>query len=165
MTAVGGVRGRLLIGGEWRPGTGPPLEVFDKYTGALIGTVDGAGREQVDAAVAAARHSSAQHPLDPQERYLRLQATARLIEQHRDELAALITAEGGLPITDAVAVELPGGGAGTSLGNGVTGSTGVGVAGALDALASFDRFSSSISLMKPSISLRSEAGNTVALRR
>ena len=50
-------------------------------------------------------------------------------------------------ITDAVAVELPGGAVGTSLGNGVTGSTGVGVAGALDALASFDRFSSSISLM------------------
>lgn len=103
MTAVGGVRGRLLIGGEWRPGTGPPLEVFDKYTGALLGTVECAGREQVDAAVAAARRSFARYPLDPQERYLRLQATARLIDQHRDELAALITAEGGLPITDALA--------------------------------------------------------------
>jgi acyl-CoA reductase-like NAD-dependent aldehyde dehydrogenase len=103
MTAVGGVRGRLLIGGEWGPGTGAPLDVVDKYTGAVIGTVECAGREQVDAAVAAARRSFERFPLDPQERYLRLQATARLIEQHRDELAALITAEGGLPITDAIA--------------------------------------------------------------
>jgi acyl-CoA reductase-like NAD-dependent aldehyde dehydrogenase len=103
MTAGGRVCGRLLIGGEWQPGTGPPLDVLDKYTGAVIGTVECAGREQVDAAVAAARRSFEQSPLDPQERYVRLQATARLIEAHRDELAALITAEGGLPITDALA--------------------------------------------------------------
>src|SRR5215208_4736166 len=101
MTAVGGVRGRLLIGGEWRAGAAAPLDVVDKYTGAVIGRVDCAGREQVDAAVAAARRSFAESPLDPQDRYVRLLAAARLIETHRDELAALITAEGGLPITDA----------------------------------------------------------------
>src|SRR5688500_10659360 len=97
------VRGRVLVDGQWQPGTGPALDVHDKYTGAVIGTVECAGREQVDAAVAAAARSFQRAPLDPQERYLRLMATARLIEQHRDELAALITAEGGLPITDAVA--------------------------------------------------------------
>ena len=70
-----------------RPGTGTPLDVLDKYTGAVIGTVECAGRDQVDAAVAAARRSFQHAPLDPQERYVRLQATARLIEQHRDELA------------------------------------------------------------------------------
>src|SRR6188768_3357095 len=100
MTAGGRACGRLLIGGEWQPGTSPPLDVVDKYSGAVIGAVECAGREQVDAAVAAARRSFEQSPLDPQERYLRLQAAARLIEEHRDELAALITAEGGLPITD-----------------------------------------------------------------
>jgi succinate-semialdehyde dehydrogenase/glutarate-semialdehyde dehydrogenase len=103
MKAAGIARGRLLIGGEWQAGTGSPLDVLDKYTGAVIGTVECAGRAQVDAAVAAARRSFAQSPLDPQERYVRLQAAARLIEQHRDEFAALITAEGGLPITDALA--------------------------------------------------------------
>src|SRR5205085_2390112 len=103
MKAVDTVRARLLIGGEWQPGAGAPLDVLDKYTGAVIGAVEGASREQVDAAVAAARRSFTQFPLDPHERYVRLQATARLIEEHRDQLAALITAEGGLPITDAVA--------------------------------------------------------------
>ena len=102
MTAGGRVCGRLLIGGEWQPGTGPPLDVLDKFTGAVIGTVECAGREQVDAAVAAARRSFEQSPLDPQERYVSLQATARLIGERRDELAALIIAEGGLPITDAL---------------------------------------------------------------
>jgi acyl-CoA reductase-like NAD-dependent aldehyde dehydrogenase len=95
------VRGRLLIDGHWQTGAGAPLDVLDKYTGAIIGTLECADREQVDAAVAAARRSFEGAPLDPHERYVRLQQTARLIEQHRDELAALITAEGGLPISDA----------------------------------------------------------------
>src|SRR5438067_2479116 len=101
MTAVDGARGRLLIGGHWQAGTRARLDVVDKYTGAVVGAVECAGREQVDAAVAAARCSFTRHALDPQERYVRLQETARLIERHRDELAALITAEGGLPIADA----------------------------------------------------------------
>jgi acyl-CoA reductase-like NAD-dependent aldehyde dehydrogenase len=95
-------RGRLFIGGEWQSGSRPPLDVVDKYTGRVIGTVESAGREQVDAAVAAARRSFVERPLDPQQRYTVLHKTAALIEQHRDELAALITAEGGLPISDAL---------------------------------------------------------------
>jgi acyl-CoA reductase-like NAD-dependent aldehyde dehydrogenase len=98
---IRGVRGRLLIGGEWQPGSGTPLDVVDKYTGEVIGTVPIATRAQVDAAVAAARHSFTHAPLDPQQRYGLLQKTAGLIERHGDELAALITAEGGLPISDA----------------------------------------------------------------
>jgi succinate-semialdehyde dehydrogenase/glutarate-semialdehyde dehydrogenase len=95
-------RGRLLIGGEWQAGTGSPLEVHDKYTGDVIGTIECAGREQVNAAIDAAADSFARSPLDPQQRYAALQNTARLIERHRDELAALIAAEGGLPISDAL---------------------------------------------------------------
>ena len=94
--------GRLLIGGQWQTGTRPPLEVHDKYTGGVIGTVECAGPEQVDAAVAAAAQSFRQAPLDPQQRYTALQRAAHLLETHRDELAALITAEGGLPIGDAL---------------------------------------------------------------
>jgi succinate-semialdehyde dehydrogenase/glutarate-semialdehyde dehydrogenase len=103
MTAVAGGRARLLIDGQWQAGAEAPLDVTDKYTGAVIGTVESAGRGQVDAAVAAARRSFTASPLDPQDRYLRLQAAAALVERHRDEFAALITAEGGLPITDAAA--------------------------------------------------------------
>src|SRR3954462_8075727 len=43
-------RGGLLIGGEWQPGAGPTLDVTDKFTGEVIGAVECAGREQVDAA-------------------------------------------------------------------------------------------------------------------
>jgi len=100
---VPGLRARLLIGGQWQPGTRAPLDVTDKYTGEAIGSVECAGREQVDAAVAAARQSFVDAPLDPQQRYGYLRTAAGLIERHRDELAALITAEGGLPITDAAA--------------------------------------------------------------
>jgi len=96
------MRGRLLIDGQWQAGTAPPLDVLDKYSGAVIGTLECAGREQVAAAVTAAAQSFQHAPLDPQERYLRLQQTARLVERHRDELAGLITAEGGLPIADAL---------------------------------------------------------------
>jgi succinate-semialdehyde dehydrogenase/glutarate-semialdehyde dehydrogenase len=97
------VRGQILIGGEWHAGAGRPIDVCDKYTGAVIGCVESASRDQVDAAVEAAVRSFEQHPLDPQTRYQLLQKTAALIEKHSDELAALITAEGGLPITDATA--------------------------------------------------------------
>src|SRR5579872_5541641 len=99
MAAVTGARGRLLIGGEWQAGGGTPIDVVDKYTGVAIGSVESATREQVDAAVAAAKRSFERHTLDPQTRYVLLQKTAALIEAHREELASLITAEGGLPIT------------------------------------------------------------------
>jgi succinate-semialdehyde dehydrogenase/glutarate-semialdehyde dehydrogenase len=103
MTAVAGGRARLLVDGQWLAGTEAPIEVTDKYTGAVIGTVESAGRDQVDAAVAAARRSFTTSPLDPQDRYLRLMAAAGLVERHRDEFTQLITAEGGLPVTDAAA--------------------------------------------------------------
>jgi succinate-semialdehyde dehydrogenase / glutarate-semialdehyde dehydrogenase len=101
MTAVENVHARLLIGGCWQNGGEPPLAVVDKYTGAAIGSVECAARAQVDAAVAAAAHSFRESPLDPQQRYTLLLKTATLVEQHRGELAALITAEGGLPVADA----------------------------------------------------------------
>ena len=91
----------LLIDGEWQPGSGPTLNVTDKFTGDVIGAVECAGREQVDAAVAAAASSFARTQLDPNQRYVLLQKTAALIERQGQELASLITAEGGLPITDA----------------------------------------------------------------
>lgn len=101
--ATGATHARLLIGGEWRQGNRPPQDVLDKFSGDVIGTVHCADRDQVDAAVGAARQSFARGVLDPQTRYTLLQKTAALVEAHGDELAALITAEGGLPIADATA--------------------------------------------------------------
>ena len=103
MATTGTARARLCIGGEWRHGGGPPIEVTDKFTGHPIGVVDCADRVQIEAAVAAARQSVERAALEPQARYALLQRTAGLVERHRDEIASLITAEGGLPITDAIA--------------------------------------------------------------
>jgi acyl-CoA reductase-like NAD-dependent aldehyde dehydrogenase len=97
------LRARLFVDGAWIDGAAGTRPVLDKYSGETIGEVDQASREQVDAAVAAARRSFASTVLDPQQRYTLLMRTAALIEQHRAELAALITAEGGMPIADATA--------------------------------------------------------------
>jgi len=94
-------RARLFVDGTWTDGAGGTRPVLDKYTGKTIGLVDRASREQVDAAVAAARRSFERTTLDPQQRYTMLMKTASLVEQHCGELAALITAEGGMPIADA----------------------------------------------------------------
>lgn len=94
---------RLLIGGEWQPGNGPALQVTDKFTGETLATVATADQAQVAAAAAAAKRSFERVTLDPQARYSLLRKTADLVERDRDAIAALITAEGGLPIADATA--------------------------------------------------------------
>src|SRR5436190_15368085 len=94
-------RSRLFVGGAWSDGDEGTVPVLDKYSGETIGTVDQASRAQVEAAVAAARQSFERNVLDPQQRYGVLMKAATLIEQYRAELATLITAESGMPITDA----------------------------------------------------------------
>jgi succinate-semialdehyde dehydrogenase/glutarate-semialdehyde dehydrogenase len=96
-------RSRLFVDGAWVDGAAGTRPVLDKYSGEAIGAVDQASREQVDAAIAAARQSFERTVLDPQQRYTLLMKTASLLEQHRAEFAALITAEGGMPIADATA--------------------------------------------------------------
>ena len=76
---------RLLIDGAWISGEGAALDVRDKFTGQVIGTVAGASEAQVHAAVAAARRSFLAHPLDGQLRYQLLARTAALLEARRDE--------------------------------------------------------------------------------
>jgi succinate-semialdehyde dehydrogenase/glutarate-semialdehyde dehydrogenase len=93
-------RARLLIGGQWVEGDGT-APVFDKFSGAVIGEVDRAGREQVAQAVAAAKLSFETHVLEPYERYRILMRAADLIESRRDEFTRLIVAEAGLPVVDA----------------------------------------------------------------
>ena len=94
-------RARLLIDGTWCHGDAGQVDVVDKYSGAVIGRAERASRVQVDAAIASAQRSFANTPLDAQQRFEWMRRTAALVEQHKAELAALICAEGGLPITDA----------------------------------------------------------------
>jgi len=93
-------RARLLIAGEWTSG-GETFQVFDKFSGEPIGEADRASKEQVAAAVTAARHSFEQTRLDPYDRYRILYRASELIEKHRDEFVRTIVAEAGFPVADA----------------------------------------------------------------
>ena len=86
---------RLYIGGEWVEG-GTPLEVRNKYTGEVIGSVPQARQEDVDAAIAAAREAAP--VIADMPAYRRGQILARVaqrIQERREEFARTIAAEAG----------------------------------------------------------------------
>lgn len=94
-------RAKILIGGEWVAGASS-FDVFDKFTGETIGRAEAASREQVDAAIAAARRSFETRKLDAQERYQILMRVAELLDKRRDEIAQTVVAEAGFPISDGI---------------------------------------------------------------
>ncbi len=86
---------KLYIGGEWVEG-GTPLEVRNKYTGEVIGSVPQARQEDVDAAIAAAREAAP--VIADMPAYRRGQILARVaqrIQERREEFARTIAAEAG----------------------------------------------------------------------
>ena len=89
----------MFIAGAWCKGT-DSSPVFDKFSGAVAGTVERASKAQVDAAVAAARHSFETVKLEPYERYRILLKASELIEERRNQLGRTIMAEGGIPVSD-----------------------------------------------------------------
>ena len=91
---------QLLIGGQWTRGV-DRFAVLDKFTGATIAQCERASREQVDAAVAAARRSFEEKKLTPYERYEILMRASQLIIERGDLLAETIVAEAGFPYVDA----------------------------------------------------------------
>lgn len=91
---------RLFIGGEWCEGVGT-FDVFDKFTGAKIGDACSASQAQVDEAAASAAESFRVKRLEPWERYTILSKVGELLEKRRTELAEVIIAESGFPISDA----------------------------------------------------------------
>ncbi|XVQ09410.1 aldehyde dehydrogenase [Spirillospora sp. CA-255316] len=95
----------LFIGGEWvAPSTGRRIEVISPHTEEPIGVVAAAGTEDVDRAVAAARRAFDEGPwprTDPAERVAVIRRLAALYGERRDELAEIITAELGAPISFA----------------------------------------------------------------
>lgn len=94
-----GLRARLLIDGVWTDGS-ETFDVTDKYTGEVIGRADRASREQVAAAVAAAHRSFGATALDATERYAILRRVCDGLEQRRDEIVRVLTAETGFPVSD-----------------------------------------------------------------
>ncbi len=91
----------MLIDGRIEAGE-PSLEVINPATEAVIATVPDCSREQLDAAVAAARAAfPAWRALPIAERKAFVVRIGALITEHASALARLLTAEQGKPVADA----------------------------------------------------------------
>jgi len=88
----------LYIGGRWTDGAGRMIETVNPANGKVLGRFAGASREDVDAAVRAARtafESGEWKDMTRKERGRRLRRIAELIREHQDELATLESLDNG----------------------------------------------------------------------
>jgi acyl-CoA reductase-like NAD-dependent aldehyde dehydrogenase len=86
---------KLFIDGQWVAG-GQALEVLNKYTGAVMGRLPTARREDVDAALDAARRAAPVMASLPAFRRAEILArAAALIRERREDLARTIAGEAG----------------------------------------------------------------------
>ncbi len=94
------------IAGQFRSGTGGSIEVVNPATEETIAAVPEGTAADVDSAVAAARQAfPGWAGRDPAERAAAVRRISAGLEQRRDELAATITAEVGVPISFATKVQ------------------------------------------------------------
>jgi acyl-CoA reductase-like NAD-dependent aldehyde dehydrogenase len=86
---------KLLIDGQWT-GSGPLMEVKNKYNGEVVGILPTARREDVDEAVAAAERAElVMAEMPAYKRSEILARTAALLREQAEEFAKTIAAEGG----------------------------------------------------------------------
>jgi betaine-aldehyde dehydrogenase len=100
MIAEGVKTYRNYIGGEWRDGSGTPLEIFDPANGELVYRATNSGVEDARAAVQAAKHAF-EHSEWADNSATRAKALYKLADALRsrlDDLAPLLTREGGKPL-------------------------------------------------------------------
>ncbi len=91
----------LLIGGERVGGDGAALDVENPFREQSIATIATASHEQVDAAIAAATEASTAWGRVPAgERGELLKRVATSLREHTDQLAELMTREGGKPLVE-----------------------------------------------------------------
>ncbi len=91
----------MLIAGELVAGEGPALDVEDPAREEILATVHTASAEQADAAIAAAREAAAGWGREPAaERAELLHEVASRLRARTDELAELMTREGGKPLVE-----------------------------------------------------------------
>lgn len=98
----------IFVGGEFRAASGA-REIHTPRDGSALGELAWADAVDADHAVAEARRAFDHGPwprLHPRERGEVLQAFAALVDQHRDELALLISLEMGKPVRIAHEIEL-----------------------------------------------------------
>lgn len=92
---------RLLIGGELVAGDGPALAVENPFTEETIASLSCSRDQQIDAAIAAARAAWPGWARTPAgERGELLKTVASGLREHADELAELMTREGGKPLIE-----------------------------------------------------------------
>ncbi len=92
---------RLLIGGVLVAGDGPPLAVENPYSEETLAEVALPSAEQVDAALAAAREAARAWAQTPAvDRCELLHEVAARMRARTDELAELMTREGGKPLIE-----------------------------------------------------------------
>jgi betaine-aldehyde dehydrogenase len=95
------VETRLLIGGEQVAGDGDALAVENPATEETLVEVPQASSEQVDAAIAAAYEAAPGWAATPAiERGELLREVAVRLREHTDELARVLTLEGGKPLVE-----------------------------------------------------------------
>ncbi|MGP3562170.1 aldehyde dehydrogenase family protein [Geobacillus sp. BK01] len=101
----------LWIGGEWQPAAdGAMFDVIDPAAGRVTARVANAGEADVDKAVAIAQEAFDDQrwlSMPPLERGRILRRIAELIRQHHHELAQLMTRENGMPVNQALFIEIP----------------------------------------------------------
>ncbi len=101
----------LLIGGKWLDSvSGKTFPTVNPATGETICQVAEGDKADIDLAVKAARKAFEEGPwrkMNASERGRLLNRLADLIEQNKDELAALETLDNGKPLRDAQAADLP----------------------------------------------------------
>jgi succinate-semialdehyde dehydrogenase / glutarate-semialdehyde dehydrogenase len=96
------VRGESFVDGRWRPGGAAAFGVVDPSTSQMLAQVTGADDALVHEAIAsAARAGVPWRERTGKARGELLRAWHALIQTHAGELAALITAEQGKPLTEA----------------------------------------------------------------
>jgi acyl-CoA reductase-like NAD-dependent aldehyde dehydrogenase len=92
---------RLLIGGERIVGGGAPVEVENPFTEETLAAVGTPSPEQIDAAVRGAREAARGWATTPAiERAEMLHEVARRLRERADELAEMMTREGGKPLVE-----------------------------------------------------------------
>ena len=100
----------LFIGGNWsKPSTDQRIEVISPHTEMPVAHVAGAGPDDVDKAVETARAAFDAGPwprLQPAERIDAVRRLAKVYGERRQEMAELITAEIGAPISFAARAQV-----------------------------------------------------------
>jgi acyl-CoA reductase-like NAD-dependent aldehyde dehydrogenase len=92
---------RMLIGGVQVSGDGPALDVENPATEDTVSSVGTASAEQLDAAIAAAREASSGWASTPAvERAELLHEVATRMRAMTDDVARVLTAEGGKPLVE-----------------------------------------------------------------